>query len=307
MTASPAPPGCDWAGAGQGQERADRISNLHRRNLSLLGPSEVLIASYPGSGAALVGNLLLELGLNYVDPSSEALLPDGTSVAAAEHLDYRRRLAAASTHDACTEPSAPCRVWPRFVKTHLYEWSFRHPVARVWLLVRDPRDALYSWFNWRVAFGDETWDKVSGSFEDFLGRPDFAGRNPVTDWAFFYAGWSARASHAESSVVIRFEDLKKVPADLLGRALRAVGVSVGADELEVAAARSSYEAMRAHEDRVVAGDAGGDAPARILRCGQTDGWKSWLTPPIARHFSYGRVRAVARQFGYELSAPETES
>jgi hypothetical protein len=306
MTAGPTRSNCSWSGGDRRQEATDRISDLHQRNLSLLLPKDVIVASYPGSGAALVGNLLLELGLNYVDPSTEALLPDGTSVATPEHLAYRRRLAATSTRDASTGSSTRHRVWPRFVKSHLHERSFQHPVARLWLLVRDPRDALYSWFQWRIGFGEESWDKVSGSFEDFLGRPDFDGRTPVADWSFFYAGWSARASHVESSVVIRFEDLKRAPAEVVGGALRAVGVSVDAEELQGAAARSSYEAMRAHEDGVVAEQTGGVAPIRVLRSGQTEGWKRWWNLGIAHHFSFGPVLSVAQQFGYELSGPGSQ-
>ena len=48
-------------------------TDLHAENVGRLRPEDVVIASYPGSGAALIGNVLLSLGLAYVDPYTEVV------------------------------------------------------------------------------------------------------------------------------------------------------------------------------------------------------------------------------------------
>jgi hypothetical protein len=74
------------------------------------------------------------------------------------------------------------RCGPRFVKTHLFPQEFAgREFAGVWLLVRDPRDALYSLYKFRRDFADVPWEQVPDTFQQFLHAPDYTGHRPVDD------------------------------------------------------------------------------------------------------------------------------
>jgi len=280
---------------------SDRVSALYRRNIRRLGDEDVILASYGGSGQAIVGNVLQELGLNYVDPYSEILRPDGTSVPAVEHAGFRTRFAATHERDTAGRRREDRPRRPRFAKTHHFPEEFGGRAFRaVWIVVRDPRDALFSWYKWRARFAEESWDRVDGSFEDFLRRPDATGRLPVEDWCSYYLEWTARAERSRAAAVLRFEDLKLDGVETLRRALRSVGLAPGDEELRRALERSSFEAMRAHEDAVAGSDRSRPAQARMMRRGKVDGWTEWMTPELAECFSGDAVHAVAARFGYAV-------
>jgi Sulfotransferase domain len=268
------------------------VSSLYRSNLGALSENDVVIASYGGSGQALIGNILAEAGLNYADPYTEVLRPDGSTMSPA-FTSFRRRLAA--LHERDTVGGSP-QPGPRFVKTHhLPEVHEGCRFDAVWLLVRDPRDALYSWYRWRLDFAEEPWDHVDGSFDDFLRGPDHTGRSPVDDWCAFYAEWGRRAG-----LVLRFEDLKERPLETVREALATLGLEAGDDTLRRAIERSTFDSMRRHEERVA-----GAGEGRLMRAGKVAGWRDWMTPELARHFSGAELRAVAKRFGYliERSTP----
>jgi hypothetical protein len=281
-----------------------RLSELYADNLKQLGPRDIVVASCGGAGQSLIGNILFEAGLNYVDAYTERLQADGTAVGVRTHAAYRDRLA--SLHDKDSEAGGPgaIRPWPRFVKSHHPPEIFDGlPVGGVWIIVRDPRDALYSLHQWRRSFGEEEWDKVPDEFEDWLRGPGDFSSNPVEDWSAFYQAWEEQAQGYDHATVLRFEDLKQRPVEVLEPALRELPVDVTADTLRAAAEASSFERMRAHEDAVVAQDAAGERQPRMIRKGAVSGWTSWMTPALAGYFSDPELGAVARQYGYDLPAP----
>jgi hypothetical protein len=270
---------------------SDRVSALYRHNLSQLTSRDVIVASYGGAGQALVGNMLLELGLNYVDAYTEELHRDGTSTDVSAHGEYRARLLGHAGRPA------PTVQWPRFVKTHLPARHFGEcEFGGVWLLVRDPRDALRSWYNWRLSFAEEEWDKVTGTFAEFLTEPDFGGPTPVADWADFYRDWRAVAKRQSMHTTIKFEELKSDLESTIQAALRTVNVEVRSTELAVAAERSSYEAMRRREEATA-----GPSEARIMHSGKVSGWRDWITPQLATPFRHPNVVTIAAGFGYDLT------
>ncbi|MDG4795540.1 sulfotransferase domain-containing protein [Micromonospora sp. WMMD1082] len=281
----------------QHDPKRDRVSDLYRHNIDQLTGDDIVIASYGGAGQAIIGNILLELGLNYVDAYTERLLPDGRAVDVAAHSAYRSRLAAT----ARAETDRRLR-WPRFVKSHVPARHFADaPLRGVWVLVRDPRDALFSWYNWRRGFAEEEWDQVEGTFEEFLTRPDYGGATPVQDWADFYSGWLRAAQKRLVRQVMHFEDLKQHPHEVVSGALTAANVSVDDGALAKAVGRSSYEAMRAHEDGVVSSHGGADAMPRIMNSGRVAGWRGWITPELSAAFANPQMDRVAAQFGYSLA------
>jgi hypothetical protein len=272
---------------------------LHYENMRQLGDRDIVIPSIGGAGSSLLGNILLEMDLNYVDPAKEVLLPDGSSIPPTDVITRRIRTTGAR---ATGERRQAGRLWPRFAKTHLPAGEFNGCVlGGVWILVRDPRDALYSWYQYHLGFAEMEWEKVPDSFEAFLRQPFFAGPPPIDNWSSFYEAWTERASECQTSTVIRFEDLKRAPFETMRTALRDSSVLVSDAVLCRAVERSTFEAMRAHEDRVTETEQGGQA--RVMRSGKVGGWTEWMTPSLAEYFASDHVRSVAQRFGYALSDP----
>jgi hypothetical protein len=281
-----------------------RLSDLYRQNLAQLGPDDIVVASVGGAGQSRIGNILFELGLNYVDAYTEVLYADGRAVGAAAHAEYRRHLAGLHDKDEAGESRPPKAPWPRFSKTHHPPVVFSEATfGGVWILVRDPRDTLYSGYQWRASFAEEDWDQVPGTFQDWLRGPGDFSRSPVDDWSAFHVAWADRARQCDKADVLRFEDLKQRPVEVVSNALHRLGVDVSPAEVRRAADASSFERMREHEDRVAGSQPDGAAQPRMLRAGKTDGWKDWMTPELAEFFSGAELRAVARQYGYDLPGP----
>lgn len=265
-------------------DRFDPLA-VHRRNNRQLAPNDVLIPAYPGSGHALLGNILLEAELNYFDPYTEVLSMDGDSRPLIERVQYRQRLAASAQKDVSGAAGGD-----RFVKTHLYPDEFETP-KKIVLLIRDPRDAIYSYYNWRLGFSEEG---EYGSFSDFLDRPNHCGNRPVADWTAFYAAWLARQEQADSFAVLRFEDLKHDGAGALEPFRRLFAPMVDRLVISRAVRASSFVAMRDHEDRHAANR---DGP-RIMRRGKVGEWREWFKGDLSRRFDDAPMQQLACSVGY---------
>ncbi|HEY0167693.1 MAG TPA: sulfotransferase domain-containing protein [Jatrophihabitans sp.] len=281
--------------------RDPRVSSLYARNVARTGPRDIVVAGYGGAGQSIVANTLLELDLNYVDPYTEIVHEDGSSTPVPEHAGFRGRMAAVSQRDGRNScASASC--WPRFFKSHLPPEIFTgRPLAGVWLIVRDPRDALYSWYRWRVAFGEEPWDRVDADWAEWLAAPDYAGRRPVEDWTYFYATWLDWAAVHPRWACTRFEDIKANPVLTFKAALRALGIPVDEARLAEAVEASSFEAMRSHEDQA-AGQEPHSEQSRMMRRGKVNEWLEWMTPQLAAHFTAPDLVKVAHRLGYRLAS-----
>nr|WP_296070326.1 sulfotransferase domain-containing protein [uncultured Actinoplanes sp.] len=275
-----------------------RFTALYRNNLEQVGPADIVLAGYGGAGQSIIANALLELRLNYVDPYTELLHEDGSTSHVTDHAGFRSRMAALHARDTGTGRRVPERPWPRFFKTHLPPEVFPRRVGGLWLVVRDPRDALHSWYQWRKNFAEVDWDRVRGDFGQFLREADHSGRRPAADWAYFYSEWLRYGEGLDRMVCTRFEDVKSDPLPVLRDALRSLGLVIPDDAVAAAIRRSSFDAMRAHEDKVAAGGPGG--PARMMRRGKVGEWQEWMTPKLAGYLSDDAFVAVARQFGYSI-------
>jgi hypothetical protein len=265
---------------------------LHYRNMRLMTGEDIVMPSLGGSGASLLGNIVLELGLHYVDLTKETLLLDGSSRAPTDPITRRirgDRFAGGDDYlSGCTR---------RFMKTHLPAEEFiGYPMGGLWMLVRDPRDALYSWYRYHRGFATQDWERVPDSFEEFLRAPFFTGEPPVAGWTSFYSGWCERAKSCPHVRLLRFEDLKACPLKTIRDALGALDLRPPNKEIQCAVKRSSFQTMRGREDAVA--PPGNDA--RVMRSGQANEWREWMTPRLASYFSGDAFGDVARGFGYDI-------
>jgi hypothetical protein len=278
-----------------------RYTPLYAGNLRLAGTSDIVLGGYGGAGQSIIANMLLELGFNYVDPYTEVLHPDGSTSAVDEHTRFRSRMAAIHRRDGGKAGHVPPRPWPRFFKTHLPPEVFDgSQLGGAWLIVRDPRDALYSWYNWRRSFAEAEWDKVDGDLATFLGSADYTGRTPVDDWVYFHQEWLRADPSWQPLVWTRFEDLKRDAVPYVREALRTFHIDVSDDTLDSALKRSSFESMRKHEESVADTDRTGSAEPRMMRRGKVGEWQEWLTPALSEYFARQNVRDIAQIFGYSV-------
>ncbi|MDQ1013647.1 sulfotransferase domain-containing protein [Streptomyces afghaniensis] len=259
----------------------NRFTALHRRNISRLDKHDVVVASFGGAGQSLLGNTLGELGLNYVDAYSKSCYqtarpvprtPTRTSAPGCRHRT------AGCSEPGCRHRTAGCsdaaqrRItpWHRFVKTHLPPRYFSSgPLLGAWVLVRDPRDALYSRYRFRIGYAKDPWDMAAGTFGSWLARPGPVGLTPVDDWSHFYGQWWEATQQFPSAAVTRYEDLKADPLGTLPAVLRKFGVDISQKRLAEAVDNSSFTAMSAHEARTAGSKAQAESGERVMRRGKT--------------------------------------
>ena len=279
----------------------------HLHNARLLGEQDVVIAAYPGSGSSLLGNVVLELGFDHLDPYTEVLDADGVPEQDRQYEIYRRRLAATADRDRSAAPG-PAGERPRFFKNHLHPEAFQAASLRgAVLLVRDPRDAIHSSYQYFRNFSG--WlpgapqGLGQGSFAEFLGGLGINGAPPVPGWARFCKSWLDAGPSFRRFAVVHFEDLKANGVEATAAMLAALDLNVPLDRIATAVERSSFPAMRAHEDRVAAGEHDSRArQARLIRRGKVDEWREWFgRPELAARFTDPDFLAVAAEFGYPVA------
>ncbi len=283
---------------------------LCERNVQRLGKRDIVVAGDPGCGAALVSNIVFELGFDYLDPYTEVLGDDGSVQVPQDRLDYyRQRLSATTGPDpAAGHPRPPASS--RFVKTHLYPRLFDGvPLGGAVLLVRDPRDSIYSSYKWFCGFSGSWWPGASWSsekatFAEFLDRRRRGdGETPISGWVRFNESWLDASAAFPRFAVVRFEDLKANPVGAVTAMLAALGLEAPLDVVIRAIERSSFEAMREREDEVSAAE--GDSQtggARIMRRGKIGEWREWIGQEgLVDRFADPRLRATANRFGYGLT------
>ena len=206
---------------------------------------DVVSPQFP-CGAAWLANALLELEVPLpelwgFDTSREwAHGADGASRYIAEDLPWRQTLASLRLGRVFTHRRD---VRPRF--SHFFPWQFI-PAHCVVLIVRDPRDALYS-----------EWQRHRRNLQlppdvdlpDFLQQPFFSGPISMVDMLWLHLGsWLAlRRQWAERIFLLRFEDWKHDPVGTLGNVARWMGLSPSDSELACAAAASDVRHLQEAE------------------------------------------------------------
>ncbi|MEW2354023.1 sulfotransferase domain-containing protein [Spirillospora sp. NPDC029432] len=290
-----------------GQPDGDERSNLHVRNARRLGPDDIVMATQPGSGATLLGNIMLELDIDVMDPFGVVIETDGSVRANEDVLTKRERISAVAAKErSLRSGSAAGNPDVRFFKNFLPPESYAPGATRgAVVLVRDPRDAMYSKYRFLRDFGN--WipgrDDIEeqGSFAEFLdGRGAGPEPPPIENWTAFYGAWAEAADRFERFTVLRFEDLKADTFGAVCELLDLFQVKVPPDEIAAAVERSSFDAMRKHEDAHSA--ATGDAvDARIMRRGKVREWEEWFgDPELAERFRNAELIATAARLGYSL-------
>lgn len=207
-------------------------------NIGQLTESDVVCTSFPNSGSSLLGNMLLELGINYVEGYQERLCAGSRT----EIVDpyWRERWQTLSQKEALLDRSVNMRV----VKTHFLREPLSHSRCRkAILLVRDPRDAVLSYYHWLMGFSE-----APQSFSQFLANDvSFASETPLRGWLRHYRSWVG-VDNCWDMLVVTYENLKFYPRHELERVLNFLGIPRSSKEIVHAVDASSFARARARED-----------------------------------------------------------
>ena len=137
------------------------------------------------------------------------------------------------------------------VPRYTHGWPGAHPgCARTILVVRDPRDALYS--AWRRDEASHGLDGASAArFIAYANGSDSEQtRRRADHWDRFHAAWLERLA-AKSCLILRFEDFKRRPLSALAACCGFLGLSAGTDAVKSAIAASSFDnVLRIDRDMV---------------------------------------------------------
>lgn len=181
-------------------------------------------------------------------------------------------------------------VRPRF--THLFPWQLE-PCRKIVLMVRDPRDALYSIWQWQQH--NEQYPP-SIPFVEYLASPFFGGPISIVDmlWLHLRSWLSLRGDESRQVYLLRFEDWKRDPVGELAAVTRWMGLDCEQSMLDRAVAASDVRNLHQIEREVARTTPGA---RRFHRLGQPEEWRvSWQadwTEALGRHW-----QTVYRALGY---------
>lgn len=243
--------------------KIDNEQKLLRHNIDALEANDLALVSYLGSGSSLLGGILIELGIDYIEGYQEKITP-GNQLTDVELPYWREHWPQLLSKYSSGKVSAGAL---RLMKAHCYPSSFASSkITKAVLLLRDPRDAVISYYNWRCGFSKE-----NGSLLDFLARDGYFGLKPFSDWANYNEKWRQWGEQNQLHI-IRFEDLKFHPQDAIRQLLDFLHIEKGNTEIERAITTCSFQNIRKAEDMA----ASPEKKSRIFRKGMVGEWRTVL-------------------------------
>lgn len=273
------------AKAARSKIRVPRVWSWHLG----LKPQDIFQASYPRSGSTWLRFMLFEVlrgeeaGFGNIDKC----IPE---------IDAHRGV----------RPILP--GGGRLIKTHE---QYRKDYTRAVFLVRDLRDVVLS--NYARAVGVGLAPLVSkGDLDSFLLSFLKGTALQQGSWQEHTRSWlESPLAKNGNLMVVRYEDLRKTPEQVIGQLLEFLGVTPDFQVIRKAIEDNSLQQMRAKEDR--AAKAGEHSPllashknngedGRFVRKGAVGGWRSKLTDAQIKIIEQ-YAGDVLRNLGYE---PGTE-
>lgn len=175
---------------------------------------------------------------------------------------------------------------PRIIKSHS---AYNPFYFRVILLVRDPRDALISYYHYvREREGlPEGW-----TISEFIRCP----KRGVAAWKQHTESWYLTLKQGQIIQVFLYEDLLKNPKSQLAQMMNCLGINMSDDELEQAIQLSSKEKMKASENTHRSTYLIKNQERPFVRQGKAQAGKE--LPETDRIFIEDSTREIAKLIGY---------
>lgn len=238
-------------------------------------PRDCFLASFPRSGNTWLRHILYFYltGAEHVDMTTlDAFCPviDG--------VDLKHHLAARATDSH------------RFIKTHELGAPY-FLTGKVALLIRDGRDATWSWHRYRMAFNN-----ASPDFDQFL-KACLADRYRYRAWHTNVASWLDLGTHP-NLLLLHFEDMRADPAAVFTRVLDHFDIPADPDRIaravQMATPNKVADTFRSEvRARRAAGDGAGQG-------GAVQRWRQEYSPEQLRLFEQASG-PVLKRAGYPLS------
>lgn len=158
----------------------------------------------------------------------------------------------------------------RLLKTHE---PYLAAYGRGIYMVRDARDVVVSEYHFQRMVG-----RFAGSLEEFVSRFLDGSVNSYGAWHEHVQGWlDSRTAAAGWLHVVRYEDLKREPAETLLSIADFLGVTCGRPRVDQVVEDNTVERMREKEEA-----GGGELPGsreeeKFVREGRAGGWPSSLS------------------------------
>jgi len=164
-------------------------------------------------------------------------------------------------------------------------------LPRVVYIVRDPRDAMVSYY----------YHNRRGKAEFDTSIDEYVERNATwpCDWGEHAGGWSTQADR-ENVLLVRYEDLKARTFACFRTILDFCRLELTDDELVDYIERSSFEKMQKAEEPVGVRSA---RDIRFIRKGVAGDWRSELSPESAQ-LIVRRYEGLMASLGYETATGE---
>lgn len=211
-------------------------------------PADVFVGSYPRSGSTWLRFMLLEVlsGESSSFSNTNEMLPDvGKHATGSLVLPGNGRL----------------------IKTHEV---YRPVYQKAIYLMRDPRDVCLSEFAYQKALG-----LANDDFDSYLVRFLRHGVNPFGSWLDHAISWMDAAESGRAEILpVNFEQLKKRPAEQLGRIADFLGMPEARERIPAAVANNSLARMKEKEQ---AAPQRASAKGQFIRSGSAGGWRSNFT------------------------------
>jgi hypothetical protein len=250
-----------------------------------LKPQDAFLASFPRSGSTWLRFMLYEI-LSGED---------------AGFLKIEDRLPEIHRHRG-SQPILP--GGGRLIKTHE---NYRIDYKRAVLLVRDVRDVFFSVYAGYVALGLAPI-LSKGDVDSFL-KTFLEGEAVHTgSWQEHTRSWlESPLAKNGNLMVIRYEDLRRNPEELVGQLLQFVGVTPDVRSIRRAIENNTLQQMRAKEDNakkagehsiLLGNRTGADEVSRFVRKGAVGGWRDKLTDAQVKVFEQYAGNTLAA-LGYE--------
>lgn len=174
----------------------------------------------------------------------------------------------------------------RVIKSHA---EYNPYYQKVIYVVRDPRDAMVSYFHFLRGLG-----AFEGDFSTLVRSREYG----INAWCRHVHGWVELSPARQSFTFVRYEDLKKETMATVTRMYALMGHQLDDTILRGAIEASSFDNMRALEQEY--GYGGRDVSRRLkfVRKGKAGGWKEEVAEADVEYIKQIAAKWMAR-FGYE--------
>ncbi|HEX4796128.1 MAG TPA: sulfotransferase domain-containing protein [Humisphaera sp.] len=238
-------------------------------------PTDVFLCTYPKSGTTWLAYLIAQALKR--DPDEQIDLKSMYTHVPDVNLLYTKR---GSLEQYSQLPD------PRIFLCHA---TFNERLPNVIYVIRDPRDALVSYWHYQ-RFLHKGYDR---SLADFIAADD----HWPCEWDQHVASWLLPRRHP-NFMLVRYEQLHEDAAGVLRDVLRFAGKAFTEERIAAAVASSRFDRMRATEETHGVHGKAGDEDARFVRKGRAGGWRQEMSGADLRILEdkYGEVM---RQVRYE--------